>query len=768
MLRILLTVSISAIVLSSVSGWLVYVNSEKAVLRIQEEASAKVLTQVNFNIDYMHEMVRTLAVSLFFDPESVYLLHSREMDIGDFYQKMMRTEKVANTTSFLDSILIYNRYTNCYYSTHIKRSCTDDGVQGMVDRYLQNHDRVIPRLTLIPLSAEEPENGVAHIDLLAYAMYDRNINIADADASKLILNIKPEWLFENINSINVLNEQTGGTFIMDRNSVSFHLTKELPFDMTEVAAEIRMHRDQSNLPLDTFVISNGEKKWVATYQDSEINNWLIVSVQDYDKVFAETQKMKTVAIAILLGCVVLAMLASLVASILLYRPMNRMLAQIGGGPVDRESLSVAGDEFSYISDKYLRVLEGMNQLKKEKEESYGDFKTFVMRRLLIDSASVSLQELEGVAETGKLNVDVSKPMLLVLFQLDVFGRIDHRTTQSEKRLYKFAIGNIAGEMIAKHFANEAVDMRNDHLAILLNTADNRTEETLVPLLRDIQNLILQYYEISFTVSVSDPFQHLSEVSRQYGKVQERARYRFVYGKQSLITAEMIQNSLENVVFEFPAEVSKRLEESIKSSDAKVFESQLAELTQYIGHLHHNNFVYMLLHIISIINYAIRDINQNGLLAIDIDLKSYYHLVMEQETWEEVQTTLTTLFTMIASSRKDNATGHTNAILVDTIKDMIDDRYSDSNLSLQMIASILKMSTAHISKLFREKENKPISEYITDVRLNNARVLLETSDYTVNDIMERVGFNNQSYFFRLFKKKYGVTPKELRTKKVIIE
>ncbi|MNC09728.1 Arabinose operon regulatory protein [compost metagenome] len=56
--------------------------------------------------------------------------------------------------------------------------------------------------------------------------------------------------------------------------------------------------------------------------------------------------------------------------------------------------------------------------------------------------------------------------------------------------------------------------------------------------------------------------------------------------------------------------------------------------------------------------------------------------------------------------------------------------------------------------------------INETRLAQARLYLEQQQMTVAEIMEKVGFSNESYFYRLFKRRYGTTPKEYRLKAAI--
>lgn len=56
-----------------------------------------------------------------------------------------------------------------------------------------------------------------------------------------------------------------------------------------------------------------------------------------------------------------------------------------------------------------------------------------------------------------------------------------------------------------------------------------------------------------------------------------------------------------------------------------------------------------------------------------------------------------------------------------------------------------------------------NEFIKNVRLTTAAKLLQTTKLPVADIFYQTGFNNQSYFFREFKKKYQLSPNEYREK-----
>lgn len=83
------------------------------------------------------------------------------------------------------------------------------------------------------------------------------------------------------------------------------------------------------------------------------------------------------------------------------------------------------------------------------------------------------------------------------------------------------------------------------------------------------------------------------------------------------------------------------------------------------------------------------------------------------------------------------------------------------LSLAILAERLNVSYQHLSSLFTEHLGLSFSAYLADVRLRNAKQLLDDSDLSVTEICYECGYRNLSHFLRSFKKKYGVTPKASR-------
>ena len=85
----------------------------------------------------------------------------------------------------------------------------------------------------------------------------------------------------------------------------------------------------------------------------------------------------------------------------------------------------------------------------------------------------------------------------------------------------------------------------------------------------------------------------------------------------------------------------------------------------------------------------------------------------------------------------------------------------SKISIEEMADALDLSQSHFMKFFKNTMGTTFTEYLNDYRLTMASRLLISSEASILDIAAEVGFDNLSYFNRLFKKRFYVTPREYR-------
>lgn len=102
-------------------------------------------------------------------------------------------------------------------------------------------------------------------------------------------------------------------------------------------------------------------------------------------------------------------------------------------------------------------------------------------------------------------------------------------------------------------------------------------------------------------------------------------------------------------------------------------------------------------------------------------------------------------------------------VVQKVKQIIQNRYNE-DISLDLLADEVGFAPAYLSYIFKKETGENIIKYLTDYRMEQAKVFLDEGVLKIVQIAKQCGYENQSYFNRLFKNAYGITPKQYREKK----
>lgn len=85
------------------------------------------------------------------------------------------------------------------------------------------------------------------------------------------------------------------------------------------------------------------------------------------------------------------------------------------------------------------------------------------------------------------------------------------------------------------------------------------------------------------------------------------------------------------------------------------------------------------------------------------------------------------------------------------------------LSLENIAEFFHLNPSYLSSQFKIRTKETITQYINHVRIDKAKKLLESSEVNLQHLAESIGYKDQVYFCKVFKKLTGITPGEFRNK-----
>lgn len=96
----------------------------------------------------------------------------------------------------------------------------------------------------------------------------------------------------------------------------------------------------------------------------------------------------------------------------------------------------------------------------------------------------------------------------------------------------------------------------------------------------------------------------------------------------------------------------------------------------------------------------------------------------------------------------------------TIK-YIEENYYLNDLNINSISDKLEVTSSYLSKLLKKETGLSFIDYLTNIRIKKAMYIMEDPTVKIYDVAELVGYSNQHYFCRAFKKEVGVSPTEYK-------
>ena len=100
------------------------------------------------------------------------------------------------------------------------------------------------------------------------------------------------------------------------------------------------------------------------------------------------------------------------------------------------------------------------------------------------------------------------------------------------------------------------------------------------------------------------------------------------------------------------------------------------------------------------------------------------------------------------------------INIGKVKEYIDGNYSH-DIYLEQLAQNFRVTPKYMSRFLKEGLGMSFMQYLSNLRISKAKILLETSALGIDHIAAEVGFNSRNTFIRMFKKLEGITPSEYR-------
>lgn len=211
---------------------------------------------------------------------------------------------------------------------------------------------------------------------------------------------------------------------------------------------------------------------------------------------------------------------------------------------------------------------------------------------------------------------------------------------------------------------------------------------------------------------------------------------------------------------YPINLEKQLFEDVETGNVNQVINRARSFFDWMTENHADSIMDIRLKVLEFVLWAEHMAYEKGGMTYQFNSrKDYLNTIMNTNDYETMKTWFVSKIEMATRNVNSKHAECSNNI-VDTAKEYIDSNYSKP-LSLDDVSYYVNISPYYFSKIFKEGTGENFIEYLTNIRIEKAKELLNNTDYSMKEICVMVGYSDPNYFSRSFKKNVGVTPTEYK-------
>ncbi|MBR6451941.1 MAG: response regulator [Lachnospiraceae bacterium] len=251
---------------------------------------------------------------------------------------------------------------------------------------------------------------------------------------------------------------------------------------------------------------------------------------------------------------------------------------------------------------------------------------------------------------------------------------------------------------------------------------------------------------------------LSECTESYKEAQRALR-------NSTGTVAHIEDLSITGTYEedYPAQTETEIFEKIRKGDEHGAILASTHFFEWMSENHSNHLMDIRL---KVLEFVLRSehlaFEEGGIKYQFLSRQDYLPDVMGMQTLDEIRSWFLEKITAAVRDVRENKQKQ-NSSSVEIAKGYILKNYN-KDISLDDVSREVDISPYYFSKLFKEETGENFIEYLTGIRIEEAKKLLTSSRLSMKEICAQVGYADPNYFSRIFKKTVGVTPTEYKGEK----
>ena len=331
--------------------------------------------------------------------------------------------------------------------------------------------------------------------------------------------------------------------------------------------------------------------------------------------------------------------------------------------------------------------------------------------------------------------------------------------KGDQDLFRFAVINIMEEILTERFANNCGFYYDDnHFVYLFNTnrkSEKELRENMIFVVNKLYYAIETYLKSKIYVCGTISKDNIGTLHRRMDGLFKAVSYQSFYDLDHLCIFEDMQLAYESDHFKsYSQKLAENLEannvEEIRKNIEAFFEEIKSDKKVKPEEVQKISMAFLSMLFAKITTYM------KGEHAIDAksSIVPYEKMLTLEECEKHVNAMLEKLMVTLNHSCRCLSQQIVLALAY------IHKNYSQ-DIALNEVAHFVNMNRSYLSELFKKEIGDNFINYLTAYRMNKSKKLLRETNLSINEIAERVGYHNISYFTKIFKKYVDMTPRDYR-------
>ncbi|CAG7623243.1 HTH-type transcriptional regulator YesS [Paenibacillus solanacearum] len=730
---------------SLVCSLLFYVFSSNAVKEKDRQAKT-LLTQISYASDVVNNQIINIGNEMINDHTVISYFNEDDDKIRN-YEIFRQLSKIQAIYPFIKSIGIYKPANGSLLDTA--------GIPVDTEALAQNTKKYMsfyPRKVTV-----EGANGNMPYSLITFVLYP-DFSMTSPSKSVIYMNMDEQYILNTIRNISKIDHDVN-TFVMNTQGQVLSHTDSSLF-LQDLSGESYIKRILSEQQDEhSFIAEIENQKQLVTYVKSEGLNWYFVSVNPYNQIVANIIELRNITLLTGLLLVLVGFVISLYLTRTIHNPIKSL---IGGVAQVNESAGTYSklDEYQILADAFSQYKENEESMKFNLHKSSRAIKETYLLHLFKGSMAETFAPEEWIQ---RIEDELAGPFYaVVVFKIDNFAKFKEREDLKDQALIRFAICNIAQEIMQQRGQADLLVTEENEIAMLKPYAKEETQRELPAVVADIQSVVKSYFKLSISAGIGDTVGARGAVHLSYKSAQQYVKFRLFYGHECILDAKRTKQHFM-VTVKYPYALEKQLTEAVMLCNEAAIKKKLGEFVQ---HLSAGTYYQGVNYCSQLMISLFKHFEQTRSLP-ETNFNQYLEKISEihsSETIEDITQIITDfLFKVCAALEEKN--NHANAqkykSLIEEVQKYIRKQYTNPGLSLEVVADVVGLSPGYLGKLFKGNTQMSFNEYVNKVRLEKAKELLSTTSEPASRICETVGIYNVTYFSTLFKKNFSMTPSQYR-------